>query len=222
MNTNSTFRDITGLTGLLKVLLGAGACVALVHLFSDWLQFELLSRGSFSQSEGQANDARQQIISIVDLLLYIITIIIFARWIYRANHNVRALGAQNMRFTPGWAVGYFFVPVFFLWRPYQAMQDLWRASKNPATWHDILPSSVLGLWWTLWIVSIFLGQTSDRASMAANNAISLQAATITHIILEFVQLALCIVAFIFVSQIHKSQINQKMPNTTVEHMATTT
>jgi hypothetical protein len=213
MNTNSTFRDITGRTKLLKILLGAGAVWALVSLFSAWLQFELLSRGSFSQSEGQANDTRQQIIGLVYLLIYVITVIVFAMWIFRANHNVRALGAQDMRITPGWAVGYFFVPIVNLWRPYQAMKDLWRASKSPTAWHDISPSSILGLWWTLWIASNVLGQASFRASMGVHDISSLQAATITGMISDVVDVALCIVAFILVSQIYESQISQKAPNT---------
>jgi hypothetical protein len=216
MNTNSTFRDITGLTKFLKILLWAGATWALVSLFSGWLQFELLSRGSFSQSEGQANDSRQQIIGLVYLLLYIVTVIIFARWILRANHNVRALGAQDMRFTPGWAVGYFFVPIVCLWRPYQAMKDLWRASKNPAAWQDIQPGSILGLWWTLWIVSNILGQASFRASMAARDASSLQAATIIDMASDVSHIALCIAAITLISQIRESQINQQAPNKSPE------
>jgi hypothetical protein len=216
MNTNSTFRDITGLTKFLKILLWAGVGWALVSLFSAWLQLQLLGSGSPSQSEAQANDSRQQMVGLFDIVLYVITVIVFARWILRANHNVRAMGAQNMQVTPGWAVGYFFVPIVCLWRPYQAMKELWKASHNPAAWQDVQPGSILGLWWTLWIISNFLGQASFRISMAARDISSLQTATIIDMVSDVSHIALCIAAITLISQIRESQINQPAPNKSPE------
>jgi hypothetical protein len=64
--------------------------------------------------------------------VYIATVVIWMVWIHRANSNCRALGAQGMRFTPGWAVGYHFIPFVNLVMPYNAMAEIWRASANPA------------------------------------------------------------------------------------------
>lgn len=145
MSANYTFREIDGPTKFLKVLLGLGVVMAVVSLFSSVMQAELLSRGSFTEAEGQSNDSREQIIELFQLALYLFTVVIFGRWIVRANKNVRAFGADGLRITPGWAVGYFFVPIINLWRPYQAMKDLWRAShaqllglpmpQAPFCWH---------------------------------------------------------------------------------------
>ena len=49
---------------------------------------------------------------------------------HRANYNARQLGAADMRFTPGWAVGWHFIPIAWFWKPYQAMTEIWRASVN--------------------------------------------------------------------------------------------
>ena len=214
--TNYTFREMTSLTKLLKILLGAGAAMAIVSLFSAWLQFELLGRSTFSQAEGQANDWRQQVIALFTGVLYLVTVVVFGRWIYRANQNVRALGAQGLRFTPGWALGYFFVPVFCLWKPYQAMKDLWRASKSPGAWQSITPGSILGLWWTLWIISNLLTRASFGASMRAHDIESLWSATIGQMVSDIVDIALCIVALTLVSQIDQSQNAARAPDTALE------
>jgi hypothetical protein len=205
MNANYTFRDIVGLTKLLKVLLGLGVAMGVVSLVSSLMQAELLNRGSFSEAEAQSNDSRKQIIGLLQLALYLFTAVIFGQWIVRANKNVRALGADGLRITPGWAVGYFFVPIVNMWRPYHAMKDLWRASHHPASWATTSASSILPTWWTLWLVSSFLGQMSFRVTMAAKGLEALQAATCLQILCEAVDIPLCLVAMALVTQIANVQ-----------------
>jgi len=202
---NGTFRDINKLSATLKFLLGAGAFWSIVLLWSAWLQYELLSRSSFSVEEATANDTRERLLARVFLVLYLLTLVVFARWIYRANQNVRALGAEELRFSPGWAVGYFFVPVVALWYPYQAMKDLWRASKDARGWQAVPPGWILGPWWTLWIIAGILGQISLRVSLAAKDIETLQVATVIDLIANLVDVPLNIAALVLVSQIQIAQ-----------------
>ncbi|MCZ6545888.1 MAG: DUF4328 domain-containing protein [Chloroflexi bacterium] len=117
MSANYTYREIIGVTKTLKIVLGLGAAIAVVSIVSSFMQVELLSRSGISEAEGQANDSREQIIGLLQLVLFVVTVVIFGRWIVRANKSVRALGADGFRITPGWAVGYFFIPIYNLWRP---------------------------------------------------------------------------------------------------------
>lgn len=55
----------------------------------------------------------------------------FMMWTFRAAHNLRALGALALKTTPGWAVGWYFVPIANLWKPYQAGIEIWQASQSP-------------------------------------------------------------------------------------------
>ena len=77
--------------------------------------------------------------------------------------NVRSFGAQNFRFTPGWAVGYYFIPVADFYKPYRAMKELWKASRSPRDWQNEKNSFILGLWWTFWVISSVAGQLSMRS-----------------------------------------------------------
>jgi len=205
MNANYTYRDIVGLTKFLKLLLGLGAALAVVSVLSSFMQAELLSRGSFSEAEGEANDSREMIIGLFQIAFFLFTVVIFGRWIVRANRNVRALGADGLRITPGWAVGYFFIPILCLWRPYQAMKDLWQASHNPTSWTGTAAGSILPAWWTLWLLSNFLGQISFRIMMSAGGLEGLQTATYSQILAEAVNIPLCLVAMTLVSQIARAQ-----------------
>src|SRR5262249_34683580 len=77
--------------------------------------------------------------------VFIACAVLFCMWIHRAASNALASGRNyGFDFTPGWAVGYFFVPIANLWRPYQIVRAIWD-SANAGN------SSVVGLWWGVWI-----------------------------------------------------------------------
>lgn len=90
--------------------------------------------------------------------IYILATILSFRWIFFSARNARALGATGLKIRPGWAVGWYFIPFANLWKPYQAMNEIWQASKEPLDWESQQPSSRVGLWWTLWLVLMIAPQ----------------------------------------------------------------
>src|SRR3989442_1773133 len=208
MNTSYAYRDLTDLTKILTIFLWLGVVIAAIGVVSSWEQLELLGRRSFSASEFAVNWGQQQVIGLLRLALFVVNSIVFARWIYRANQNVRALGATGLRATPGWAVGSFFVPVFNLWKPYQAMKELWQASQNPAAWQGVTRTALLPLWWTIWLLGNVLEQASFKATMSAMSAPQLETlkgAIAQQMLSDIVFIPLCIVAVTLVSRICRAQ-----------------
>ncbi len=194
-----------GLATLLKIALGLGAVLALAATWSSYMQLELLGRTEFSDAEADANDIREGAIGLAQIFTYVVTIVIFGVWIVRANKNVRALGAEGLRTTPGWALGFFFVPILSLWKPYQAMKDLWQASCNPPKWRGVLAGTVLPAWWMFWLVSNVLGQISFRAGMGAEDVDEWIYATWIMLGAQVLDLPLFLTAVILVSQITNHQ-----------------
>ena len=110
------------------------------------------------------------LVAIPELLLRIITIVVFLVWEHRAFSNLSPLKARNLEFSPGWAVGWWFVPFVNLVKPYQVMKELWRES-DPEFDSEIgfLSASVgvpaiFGFWWALWIISNISIRITDMAS----------------------------------------------------------
>lgn len=201
-----TFRkDPASLTSFLRTMLWIYLGVTIVSLLSDFMQMNLLSSGAFSQAEAEANDLRQRIIGAVYFATFIVTGIAFLKWIHRANSNSHGFGARNMKFSPGWSVGYYFIPFLNLYRPYQAMGEIWKVSKNPADWQNESRSPILSWWWALWIISGFFGQISLRMSMAANTVSSLKESTAMSIVSAVVDIPLCIVGVSLVSAVFLRQ-----------------
>ena len=165
---DSSFRDLGRFTSTLQWMLRAGALLAAVSLLSSWMQLDLLSR-SFTEEEGAANDQREAFVSGVAFLLLIATFIVFGRWIVLAHRNLTGLGARYVEFTPGWAVGWFFIPVASLWKPYQAMRMLWRYSCSVNRPEIQETHVVLPVWWTLWIISLMPGKHPVAHDVAGKN-----------------------------------------------------
>src|SRR5262245_31625513 len=101
------FRSIDLVSKILLAMLLAGLLTLVLSLISDLMQYALLSR-SYSQQEGDANDARVRFIELGYAGFLLLTIPVFATWIVQAHRNLPALGAERLDVTPGWALGWFF------------------------------------------------------------------------------------------------------------------
>jgi hypothetical protein len=199
------FKDPTQLTTILTFALYAQAVVALISLFSDLAQLSLLG-SNYTEQAGAANDARQQIVGLFYLLVFLVTGILFLVWINRANKNCRGF-TSGMEFSPGWAVGWYFIPFANLIKPFQAMSEIWRVSHNPMNWKTMEPPALLRWWWGIWLLSSFLGQASFRMAMKAQTLDALQSSTTISILNEGVDIVLCVVAVMMIGKIFKAQQN---------------
>jgi hypothetical protein len=88
------------------------------------------------------------------VVFLVVGIALFCVFVYRANVNADALVPSGMEFTPGWAVGWFFVPLANLFKPYQVVSEIYRASvpeADPDFWSVASVPFYLPLWWGSWI-----------------------------------------------------------------------
>lgn len=156
--SHAGFRDPAMLTKWTRVFLYAGIALAFVSLW------ELAGGPQMGGAEGSPEGwtAAAIIRFLAEITVVLTTAILVLTWTYRANYNARQLGAADMRFTPGWAVGWHFIPIAWFWKPYQAMTEIWRASVSPSDWGAVPVSHLLRWWWGLWIVTVWgLGAISD-------------------------------------------------------------
>jgi hypothetical protein len=78
--------------------------------------------------------------------------IFFLIWLHQASWNLRSLQATGIIFSPWSAVLSFFIPFLNLFRPYSAMQEIWRASDPRVThasrsWQQAPGGGVVIAWW---------------------------------------------------------------------------
>ncbi|MBS0422766.1 MAG: DUF4328 domain-containing protein [Proteobacteria bacterium] len=199
------FRDLSGISSKLSWLLLIGVGLRVVGLLSSFMQLSLLTHAPYSVAQGQANDLRERLLNSGQGILFLVTAVVFARWIYLAQKNLPELGARYLRFGPGWSVGVFFVPVLNLWAPYQAMGDLAKASRDPRTWQlDDTPALLL-VWWIVWLLKQFLSNGILNFSMRAHSIDQLEVMTVLEIAAGVLAVPLYLLAYHIVRRIWRDQ-----------------
>jgi Domain of unknown function (DUF4328) len=113
-------------------------------------------RGTGSSGLETARDGLNSMVA-VGLLLLLATAVVWMMWQHRAHSNLRALGANGLRFEPAWAVGWWFVPAANVVFPYLTMRELMKGSDPDAgavDWQSRPTPALLGLWWATWLARV--------------------------------------------------------------------
>lgn len=183
----------------------------LVSIFSSYLQYNLLI--SLQNNEDVtdqmliANDSREQIIAILYLIVFIISGVTFIQWFRRAyyNLNIRA----NCNHSNGWAAGSWFVPIISLYRPYQIMKEMWNETsaqiKSKSPNYIEKSTIIIGIWWTLWIFSNYIGSYILKASFKTESISGFINTTIADIIISVIGIPLAIATVIIIKTYSKKE-----------------
>jgi hypothetical protein len=186
--------------------------VDVVAIFSDIAELNLISRmlnGEFvSLGEAESSDNRQATIAMIQLVLVAGTAILFLTWMYRAYKNLRAFNVRGLQYSPGWAVGGWFVPFLNLGMPYAVMREIWRASSpgapaaDDAAWKREPTSPLLGWWWAAWLLGGFVGVFLWRLVFRNPEDLeTLQMRSIGYLVADAIDIVAAILAMLVVSQV---------------------
>ena len=178
------YSSIRGLSISLAIMFGILLLVTIVAVVSDLFQVQLLDRIAsglgVTDAEATANDLRQAIIGSAYFLINIAVVVLFLVWIHHAHRNLRSLGAEGLDYSPGWAVGGFFIPIMNLFRPYQVTREIWKgsdpdfSSTDGMAWKSVRLTPLLGWWWALYLITGVVGNAVLRASFNTETLESIQ------------------------------------------------
>ena len=150
-------------------LLIAWIAVSAIAIVSGIGQYNLLDRAAsgarITQAEVAANDARQGMITLLQVLVFWTTAICWLVWLHRAYSNLGLMGTRKSDYTPGWAIGWWYIPIMNLFRPYQVTKELWLRSAKRNVLDSIKEFAAPGVvmwWWAVYIISAFLALALRR------------------------------------------------------------
>ena len=193
------FKDSTNLTQWVVWLLYGYIALNAIILFTNMLQLQFLSQRSHSAVA--TTEAWSNAFFTIWVVMFIVLGVMVLTWTYRANYNARQIGATEMVFTPGWSIGWYFIPIANFVVPYSAMIEIWKASSNPQSWQSQPTPALLTWWWSLWIGVNLWGQVMTRYvdSPEGVNLVA-QVSCVLDMALGFVLISV-------VKQIHKMQMS---------------
>jgi hypothetical protein len=104
--------------------------------------------------------------ALIYLPIHLFTAFLVLKWIFRTNSNAWAAG-RDMTVSPGWSVGFFFVPFATWWKPFQGVRETWQVSHQPDDPQSVDVPNVLRWWWACWLVASISDNLSFRLSFGA-------------------------------------------------------
>ncbi|PXA84093.1 hypothetical protein DMC47_41420 [Nostoc sp. 3335mG] len=102
---------------------------------------------------------------VASSILFVVAATLSAIWIYRMTAVKRVL-AHAPSMTPGWAVGWFFIPIANLFKPFDGIREAWQVSSGAEDWAEVPTPALLGVWWALWLGWTILGNVIARIENA--------------------------------------------------------
>jgi len=208
-----TFKNPAGLTRIVQVLLVLGILATVAASgFSAW------SIGLAGQVESLAQyEVALPVSYIVSnigfilgwILLYTTTVVFFCIWIHRTCSNAWALNAQPLDYTPAWSVGWYFIPIMNVWKPFQAMCETWKASEaSEGHTEDRSAAPIVAWWWTCGLLAAAVTRAATRMNFNAEALDQLVASEYLSIGSDLLNVAFHIAAFLLVTRLAAIQIQR--------------
>ena len=93
--------------------------------------------------------------------MFFVSGIALLRWVYFSVQNAQVMNPEAMKYTPGWAIAWFLIPVASFWMPILVVHSLFRASKPESAGAD-QNSFPIVIWWVQYLISSSLVSWSNR------------------------------------------------------------
>lgn len=199
-----------------RQLLGLSAVLAVVSLLlrahEVLLLMQVAGGAEVSQTRAEIHDLATSGVAMLQFLLLLVTGLVFLGWFRRAHEHLPLLGAEDLRFSPGWAVGYWFIPILNLVRPYHVALEIWNASYRATVTHD--PSGVLSedprhefltTWWYLFVGMSLSSNFAARLSMGADNLADMTTASVGYLVSDVLTVFCAVAASKVVERIQNAQ-----------------
>lgn len=110
--------------------------------------------------EDAIREAFEGIAALVSLVIFVCTPIMFLMWLHRVVRQLNALGVE-VGATPGWAVGWWFVPFANLVKPFRIVRGIVAELGGEAQ----VASLHLSAWWGTLLLARFLDRIEGRMVM---------------------------------------------------------
>ena len=180
---------------------------SVISLFSDSLEYGLLTSSEITSEAAESNDTRQRIIAIFSLIAYIISIVTFISWFRRAYYNLHSK-IENLDNSEAAAAYSWFIPIVNLYKPQNIMKEIFEETElfleqNIEKYNAPTNISKVQLWWTFWIVVNILSNIQFRMSLNADTIDELINSNIFSMVISILSIPLAIVTINVIKEYSK-------------------
>lgn len=194
------YRDQSTRVSVVAVLLGAFVLTSLASMWSCLAANELVPAVFSILEPREIGTEAPDVLFFISNGVYLLCAIAIGAFLVRANHNARALGGPDhgMTTSPGWTVGWFFIPFANWFRPYRAVKEIWAVSEPTR-------DGPLAAWWGLWLAMSIGGRVVDKISELAETWDEIIQSNWLYFVHNGVTIMGAIAVFLVVRGLHDNQ-----------------
>ncbi|RYD27701.1 MAG: DUF4328 domain-containing protein [Lysobacteraceae bacterium] len=150
--------------------------------------------------------------NICSMIAFALSVVCFARWLYNATKRAH-LFSGGMTISPGWAIGSYFIPIVNLFKPFQAMREIWQASIAPNT-TGIVPVPVgMRIWWGLWLVRVGLSNANYQVIANVRNLLDIGISGALNILTFVIDVPMAVLLIVLIRRLganHRARVEAQI------------
>ncbi|MFF0266109.1 DUF4328 domain-containing protein [Kribbella sp. NPDC004536] len=154
-----------------SVLIGLVTVTTWSTAWSDWNLYR--TRRTYGDDADKLSEANliSGSLGIVAALALFAAAVVFIVWLWRVRWNAEMFCRGEHRYSRGWVLGCWLVPVVNLWYPKQIVDDVVAASDlrtDPLTpqLKDVPGTRLVWAWWLTWVSGLVTGNIVQRGVLA--------------------------------------------------------
>jgi hypothetical protein len=150
-----------------SILIGVVTVTTWSTAWSDWNQYRTHKTYGGNPDKLAEADLISGSLGIVAAAALFSAAVVFIVWLWRVRWNAEMFCRGEHRFTRGWVLGSWLVPVVNLWFPKQVVDDIVAASDprtdpRTPTLKGIPGSRLVWAWWLTWVPGLVTGKSVQR------------------------------------------------------------
>jgi hypothetical protein len=130
--------------------------IASVAVIALAVPFHLLSQGDPNYTPADTPSVAIALgfvgASLINVGVSLLCMVLAGRLTFRLMRNLHQFGSPFVTISPGWAVGYHFIPFANLVMPVKAVAEIWRGTFDAIGQSERTPNGLIGWWWACWLV----------------------------------------------------------------------
>ena len=208
------------ITKSVKFCLYALMTVCFFNIFSNFMQINLMNdyfvKEFYSENVydvlAEKNYFRVIIIGIFYIIFTWASVVLIGRWFFVSAKINHLSGTKELKVSPGWSVGWYFIPFANLVMPYCSLKETFKASFNSEDWQNTKVPYDFPIWWATFLIRNFLSYLSVIISWSQRETYSYKILNLISYIDIVVDILLIINAIFLLRIVNTIFNNQKDKN----------
>ncbi|MCO5263784.1 MAG: DUF4328 domain-containing protein [Lentimicrobium sp.] len=207
-------KDNSGRAKTLMTIFWILTGLTLIGLLSGYNELQILKKAQIgeyvSEQEANTSDLMQGILGLFQFGFYIASIVVFLNWFRRAYGNLHRAGINYLKHKESMAVWAWIIPIIWFYRPVQIMNEIWTETqlkiKNIDSSYVIKSGGrIIGLWWTLYIISNFVGRYVLKTAFKQDTIEQLIEGSVATKVSDIMQIPEALLVILVVNKLSKME-----------------